>query len=379
MSSVNSSAQGPVIRAPQIALILLVALVIAGLTALDRWLEQTEEAEMQSSALRDYRNGLNLLEQRKTNQAVDALRQAQALERQNEDYTLGLIQALMAAGKINEAEPLMNQVLEDEPNDGRANLIAARLMLKRGKTRDAEAYYHRAIYGEWPDHAAQHRIAARMELIQFLETKGNQQELLAELLPLEQEARNNPQLQQNLAHLFLVAGSPSRSADLYRALLEHNPNDAAAYAGLGEADLQRGEYRAAHASFLAAYHHDSHDPRIRSRLELASTLAALDPTVRELPSMEKYRRSLRILQLGRDDLKQCLAQQPAANTGYLQKLLSSAGDALKNQTPAHVTNEMAESVLDRAEQIWQARLNACGEVTPPDDEPLDLIMLKLAQ
>ncbi len=379
MSSSNAFASGVRLRTAQLGLIVIVALVIAGLAALDWSLARTEDREMQKSAARAYRNGLALLQQGRAGQAVDSLRQAHALERPNEDYELGLIEALMTAAKINEAEPLMNEVLQDEPNDGRANLIAARLMVKTGKTRDAEAYYHRAIYGEWPSNAPQHRVAARMELIELLESKGNQQDLLAELLPLEEEAGNHPQLQHTLAHLFLVAGSPSRSADLYRSLLHRDPDDAVAYAGLGEADLQRGDYRTAHANFVQAIYHDPHDARIRSRLELATTLAVLDPTVRELPSVEKYQRSLRILQLASADLQDCLAQKPTADSGAVEQLLSNAVDAIPSRTPAQVTNEMAERVLVLSEQIWQARLKLCGDVTTADEEPLRLIMLKLSQ
>ncbi len=379
MSSANSTASGVRLRTAQLGLILIVALVITALATLDWSLARTEESEMQNSAAHAYHNGLALLKQGKTGDAVDSLRQAHALERQNEDYELGLIEALLIAGKISEAEPLMNEVLQDEPNEGRANLIAARLMVKTGKTRDAEAYYHRAIYGEWPNNASQHAVAARMELIGLLQSKGNQQDLLAELLPLEQEAGNNLQLEQQLAHLFLIAGSPSRSADLYRVLLQKNPKDAAAYAGLGEADLQRGEYRSAHANFLAALYRDPHDDRIRSRLELATTLAVLDPTLRQLTSVEKYQRSLRILQLASIDLQECLAQKPTADSAALEQLLSTSVDAIPTRTPAQVTNEMAEPVLALAQQIWQARLRVCGAVTTPEEEPLRLIMLKLSQ
>ena len=86
------------------------------------------------------------------------------MERENADYELALITAFIDTGRTTDAEPLMNEMLQREPNDGRANLIAARLKVKEGNAADAEAYYHRAIYGEWPDDPASHRIAARMEL-----------------------------------------------------------------------------------------------------------------------------------------------------------------------------------------------------------------------
>ncbi len=379
MSSVNSSVSGPTFRPVHIGLILVIAVVILGLGVLDWSLEQTEQGEMRKSAERAYQNGEGLLKRGRTSDAVNALRTAHALDRANEEYELALIQALMAAKKIDEAQPLMNEVRLDEPNDGHANLIAARLELQKGKIRDAEAYYHRAIYGEWPNDAAAHRIAARLELIQLLQKRGNQQDLLAELLPLEEEAANNEQLQMKLAKLFLAADSPSRAADMYRTILQKDPNNANAYAGLGEADLQRGEYRAAHGNFLRASNRDPHNLQIRSRLELASTLAALDPTVRQLTSLEKYRRSAHILDLARSDLQQCLAQQPSANTPALQQLLAPANAAAPAKIPAQATNEMSESILGQAVEIWQARQKACSGAPSANEEPLRLIMEKLAQ
>ena len=379
MSVVNSSVPQSTLKTAKLGLIVLIGVAIAGLAALDWSLAQTEQTEMQKSAQRAYRKGADLLHEGRMTEALDSLRTAHALERSNEQYELGLTEALIVAGKISEAEPLMSEVLEREPNDGHANLIAARLMVKKGQFRDAEAYYHRAIYGEWPDNAHEHRIAARLELIQIVQTHGSQGDLLAELLPLEEEAAKNEQLQLKVAHLLLVAGSPSRSADLYSTILQRDPQSMAACLGLAEADLQRGEYRRAHANFLRAYHHDENDSWIRSRMELSNELAELDPTFRQLSSLDKYRRSLRILQLARNNLQECLSREPNANSGDAQQLLSSASKAVSAKIPKHITNEMAERELGLAENIWQARLKTCGKITTSHEEPLRLIMEKLAQ
>ena len=84
---------------------------------------------------------------------MDVLRTAHALVRENIDYELTLVTALIDAGRTAEADPLMDDALQREPNDGRTNLIAARLAAKKGSAVQAESYYHRAIYGEWPDSA----------------------------------------------------------------------------------------------------------------------------------------------------------------------------------------------------------------------------------
>jgi tetratricopeptide (TPR) repeat protein len=195
-------------RAPKIQLILLVAAVICALAVLDMLLERAEQAELAAQAQHAYRQGCRLLAAGHTNDALDALRRAHAMERENATYELELIAALTAAAKTAEAEPLMDEVLDMDRNAGPANLVAARLKLKEGKIVDAEAYYHRTIYGTWPQHAEAHRIAARMELIELLIAKNQKQDLLAELLPLEEEAKNDPAIRARIAAWFLQAGSP---------------------------------------------------------------------------------------------------------------------------------------------------------------------------
>src|ERR1700733_12343824 len=106
--------------------ITLVAIVVA-LSALDRSLAKVESAELHAAAQSSYLAGSRLLTAGKAAEAVDSLRGAHSTERQNPDYELTLISALTGAGRAADAEPLMNEMLQRAPNDGRVNLIAARL------------------------------------------------------------------------------------------------------------------------------------------------------------------------------------------------------------------------------------------------------------
>lgn len=363
----------------KLGLVAIIALVIAGLATADRLLERAQNSEVRSLAERSYADGLRFRQAGKVNAAVEAFRKAHALERKNAEYELQLVGALIDAKKPEEADLPMREILDREPNDGRANLYAAHLMIAEGKIVEAESYYHRAIYGEWPDSALTHRIAVRMELADFLAAKGKQEELLAELLPLQEEAGKDPAAQRRLAQLFLTAGSPSRAADEYRALIKQNSKDADAYAGLGQAELQMGNYRAAREAFLSAAARKPHDPSIQKKVELATTLSALDPTARRLTSHEKYRRSVQILELARDDLQSCLSTNPGGASHAAQQLLTSVNDTLAKKAPASVTNEVAEQILSLADDTLQARIKLCGKGVAPGEEPLRLIMEKIAQ
>lgn len=367
-------------RTPGLALVAIVALVIAGLATFDRYLSKAQDVEVQRLAQQSYFNGLRLRKAGKNKEALEAFRKAHALERRNNEYELELVDALIAADKFDQAELLIRDILERQPNNGRANLLDAHLMIAEGRIADAESYYHRAIYGEWPDNPEAHRIAVRMELADFLAARHDPQQLLAELLPLQEEVGKNPAIELHLAQLFLNAGSASRAEAEYRAAIKQNRKDAAAYLGLGEAELQLGDYRVAQRAFATASTYRPGDPSIQQRVELSDTLASLDPTSRKLPSMEKYRRSLRILDLGNSALIHCIADHPLLQSAETLQLLNSANDVLTAKPRAGAANEVAEDVLGLAGKIWQARVQGCGAGTSSaDEEALRLIMERLAE
>ena len=108
-------------------------------------------------------------------------------------------------------------------------------------------------------------------------------------------------------------------------------------------------------------------------MELATKMAVLDPTVRRLSSMEKFERSVRVLQLARDSLAACSTDGDAAD------LLSSTDKVLAQEKARDVNNELAEERLSMAERLWAARIQACGPSTLAEEEPLRLIMGKLTQ
>ena len=359
-----------------IALIPVVALLIVGLAVLDLALARTEEAETEASAREAYKNGRALLAQHKTDEAVEAFRKAHALVRSDETYQLGLISALMAAGKTAEAEPLMDEVLQTSPNDGPSVLLAARLMANKGQPTAAAALYHRAIYGAWPKDARQQQIAARLELIHFYQRLGRQQDMVAELIPLEDEAGDNQKLRMEIANLFLAANAPGHAEASYRALIQQDPKNGFAYEGLGKVELETGDYRRARSAFVMASVRSGNLPDLTKQLSLAKSLTELDPTSRHLSSIDKYLRSLKILQMVRDDFKACVASSTKINADESSTLIGQADSLVSAQPPAQPTNEMAENILDIAQNLWQTRGKLCAS---PSNDELRLIMEKLSQ
>jgi tetratricopeptide (TPR) repeat protein len=361
---------------------VIIVTVAISLAVADRFLAKVESAEIKKTAQESYEKGSRLLTQGKAGEAVDLLSDAHALERENPDYELQLIAALTATGKIAAAEPILADVLQRQPNDGPANLTAARLMVREGDTADAEAYYHRAIYGQWPGNSTTQRASARMELVDLLAARNQKQELLAELITLQAGAPATPAIQKRLAELFVRANAPDRAVTVYDALVQKDPGDIEAYEGLGDAELQQGKYRAARDVFLRASLREPGNGSIHEHLLTLNTVTGLDPTLRQLTSAEKYRRSIRILEMTSEALDQCIAKDASAGaisrSDENAELLKTANATIAAKTPAHVTNEAAEGVLSLAEKLWRAETTICAR-NSSDQNALELIMKKLTQ
>jgi tetratricopeptide (TPR) repeat protein len=357
---------------PTLALVIVIVIVIGGLWSLDLFLARTDREAVQTQANHLDTQGVQLLKQGRARDAVELLRRANSMVRDNRTYQLDYVAALAAARKFDDADANLKTLLETDPNNGPANLMSARLAVAEGLIPDAESHYHRAIYGAWPDNAPEHRMVVRLELVELLASRGEKEELLAELLALEGEAQGKTAILKQIAHLYQVAGSPARGANVYRELIQSDPDDINAYEGLGGDELALGDYHAAMAAFLNANRRSPGDRTIQRDIALLNAMATIDPTPRRLSSAEKFARSTEILKLVRDALNGC------AKTDYARRMVNECDKVLAKKAPPHVTNELAEARLALAEQLWQARIKTCGPSTSEDEHALRLIMTKLA-
>jgi tetratricopeptide (TPR) repeat protein len=254
----------------------LILLAMAGLFAIDLFLAGQERAERRSEARHFYIEGVRAVQAGKRQQAVDRFQSALSAERSNPLYQRSVAEAMLAEGKVAEARAAAQTRLQQEPTDAEASLLVARALVREGKPREAVSYYHRAIYGQWDVAPAGNRMRSRFELIELLAKLGAQRELLAELLPLQDEASTDLETRRRIAHLFLEAGAPARAIDIYRDLLRTHKSDAESYAGLGEAELAQGNYLNAQSDFTQAARLAPADSSIAHRLALAKQVIELD-------------------------------------------------------------------------------------------------------
>jgi Tfp pilus assembly protein PilF len=341
--------------------------IMAGLYGVDRALERLEIREVRTEAWHHYQNGLNLVNEHKPVEAVDEFRHAHTLDRLNRDFDIGLAGAQLTAGRPEDAEETLNEILARNSNDGRANFLMARVRLAQNRFDDAISFYHRAIYGSWGDGSIADKTDARLELAGQLARRGRSEELLSELLLLD--SAKGSDVARKVAGLYLEAGSTARAETAYRDILRTDPNDAEAWDGLGEAELKRGEFRGAHAAFEAAVRLGRGDT---SKVALADRLATLDPTLRRMSSAEKFRRSSEILGMVEAEIADC------PKVGSLQDLLAQSAKLRSEKLPGTPSNEAAETRLELAGQIWKARLQACA-AQPAADDPLAILIRKIEQ
>jgi tetratricopeptide (TPR) repeat protein len=353
----------------------MVFLAMAALFAADMFLAKTEKAESQVEAARLFEQGRGLMQRGQNAEAIERIKEAISIERGNRDYLRTLALAQVAAGRTADAESTLTELLQSDSTDGLANLIMARVLVKEGRFAEALSYFHRAIYGHWNENAAENRLRVRYELIDLLAQRNSKEELLAELLPVQDDAPRDLKTRTRMGRLFLLAVSPARAADVFRGILHDAPGTADAYDGLGEAEFARGNYRAAQRDFQTALRLGPNDQSPRRRLDVCNELLMLDPTIRGLGPVERFNRSLKLVQLTLEETRECIGQNPSPE---LRGLLDEAGTAMKAHVSAAHKSEVSESDLDLAEQIWQARKRECKS-PPAVDSPLALALARLAQ
>jgi tetratricopeptide (TPR) repeat protein len=354
----------------------LILTAIAALFAVDLLLAEKERAASRQEARRLFEEGLSLERQGARMEALERLRSAVSTERNNPVYQRSLAAALQATGKAAEAQAVLAERLQHDPVDAEACLIMARTLVQEHRPREAIAFYHRAIYGQWEGNRLGGRLQARFELVELLARQNARQELLAELLPLQSEAPEDVSTRKRIGRLFIAAGSPARAIEIFRDVLRRSPGEADAYAGLGEAEFQRGNYRAARAGLRDALRLQPEMPDVAARLELTEEVLSLDPTVRGIDGAERYRRSVALLDRTLHALDGCAAASSAPRD---QGVVDSARASVARRAPAKPAPESVDANLDLAERVWQVHRSACPADLTAEQQSVELVLNRLAQ
>lgn len=334
--------------------------------------------------------------------ALEHYRAALALDRDRPEFRRALAIALISLRRTAEAETHLAQLLEFDPVDGEANLLLARINAGRGAFAETEAFYQRAIYGRWTTspgsgEPAARRLAARFELIEWLVQMGAVAPARAEQLRLQAEVPDVPFLQLELARRMLALGQPAPAAAILRRELERRA-DASVAADLAKAEMDMGRFVEARAAARRALNLDARDKLSRDRLAQINEVLALDPTQRDLPDAERFRRAQLLLRRVHQDLLSCAATPTATATPGAAAsnavALSTAETLLEDEdalappvsrpaatqnadvqkpsaspssgaTPRPTVQERIDARLAAAEALWNARVARCGAASGP--------------
>ncbi len=363
--------------------------------------------------------------------AAEEYRQALLFQPDNADYRLSLASTLIDAGRLNEAESHIEELLQEDPTDPDINLLRGRLALKRNRLNIATEYYQRAVYEYWPPDKAAERREARWELVDLLSKTGQRNALVAELIQLYADTPHSADEKAKIGFLLLNNGAASEALQVFRDLTKQQPSNAKAHFGLAQVHFSQGDFVSARHEYQHAAHLDPHDPQITQALAVTNEVIDMDPELPSISAEERFRRSQNLLSRVVKDLRQCPATPspaaaPAASPpapepatkrlfeqlkdklasplgGKSTKASSNAGTGNSNGAPAGTAavppapsameqrlaaaqnllamprrEDTSSELQNTAESLWQDRAQICG-AAPVNDRALETVMARVGR
>lgn len=354
------------------ALLAVVVAGVLGLFLLGGFLTHHYYSARVEKAAGFYQAGTELVREGRTGEAIEQFRAALSLTHSDE-YRLALGLALARADRVTEAKTYLTEVLGADPNDGPANLAMARLSRAENDRPAAVTSYRTALGGVWPQNAQPQRIDAAFELVDLLKESGDRRQAIAELLQLTGRT-TDPAVLSRIGRGLLAAGSPNSAADVFREVLTASPKDAAAYAGLGDAEMAQQDYRAARTAFDQAVRIDPTNRSARVQAALCARVLALDPTSRGLGATERLERTRQLLKSVLFALEACSPSASGADPnpafGRAQQVLASS------RRPPSLAEAIDENIR-LAEDLWASRSPACARAG--SDEAVARVLARLAR
>ncbi len=312
-------------------------------------------------------------------QAIEAFRNALVYSRDNPGYQLRLAQAHLAAGQPGEARTYLLNLREREPGNGVINLELARLAARQGNVAEAQRYFHSAAYGVWETNAEQNRLQVRLELSEFLVTRGEKAEAQSALIMLAENLPTDAALHTRVGHLFLKTGENGRALEQFREALRLDSSSVEALVGAGRAAFEMRSYAGAQRYLERAVRQAPEEGAAASLLETVRHLLAIDPFQRRLGSRERSRRAIRAFQTALARLLECAAQSPQPPAGtpppdlHALSLRAHSIEPQVKESRMRSDPDLLENTMDLVFEIERRAAAHCGAPTGAD-----LALLKLA-
>jgi tetratricopeptide (TPR) repeat protein len=353
--------------------VLLLTLIPLGLLfAITVTLARTYHAKVDELAREWFQRGNADLSAGKPAEALEDFRNALSYDSENNLIQLRLAEALLADGRLPEANSYFLNLWDRTPGSGEVNLNLARTSARMGDAEQAIRHYQTAIYGNWETATSQHRRNARLELCKFLLENGRLDEARAELAGLASDTPpEEAMLHEQTGHLFLKAADPAQAVVEFEAALRSNPKQSQWLEDAGKAAFVIGNYQKAE-TYLSQANRENPSPSIGEMLETVRAVLRNDPYLPGLSDEEQGRRSWLALHQGITRLRTCMQMNPARQTPQpsleLQVLAKNAKDLQEhvNLRALSRDSDMRNGVMRLVFQIEDETSRDCALPSGPD-------------
>ena len=188
----------------------------------------------------------HVLEKGKPDEAIEAYKQAAALNPKDPEPHLSAGLLLEKENRFADAEQEYKQALAIDPASSDAQTGLANIYMRAQRFTDAEPIL-RQIIAAHPEDAA-----ARMQLGRILLVLGKNDDAIAELQTALKLDPGNSALQADLGDLYLQSKKYDQAEAVYRTLAAAHPNDAQLHHYLGVTLLKQKKYGEAEQELLIA-------------------------------------------------------------------------------------------------------------------------------
>lgn len=306
--------------------------------------------------------------------AVNDFHAALTYSRDSYATQLSLAQALLALNRTEEALQYLVNLWQRQPENGMVNFELARIYANKGDATQALRYYHNAIYAIWNQDQDPVRRSARLELIHFLLARQLHGQAESELIALQNNLPNNPELTTQVGKLFLQVPDYERALFLFVRSLKVKHDDPGALAGAGQAAFELGRYRIAEHYLKAAVAADSSDAASAQLLQTARLVIQMDPYNMRLSGSQRAADVKDAVQTATSRLGACTGNLSAAASTSTQ--LHSLNSRLSQLQPklrkSAIDSDTVDDAMNLVFDIEQQTKASCG---PPTGKDLALLLI----
>ena len=203
-------------------------------------------AKIEEGHARAWLSLAHVLESGKPDEAIEAYKQAAALEPKNPEPRLSAGLLLERENHFADAEEQYKAALAIDPASSEALTGLANIYMRGQRFADAGEVLHKLV-SLHPDNAAAH-----MQLGRMLAAAGKDDEAITELQTAAKLAPADRALQRDLADVYSSAKKYDLAEAQYRSLLAAKPNDAELHHGLGAVLLREKKFADSQQEFLTA-------------------------------------------------------------------------------------------------------------------------------